>query len=250
MPEGYLPARGVHSNGAAGSFLRDRASANRLKPACEVPLVLPNANLSTLASAFISLASRERLLTLSEGLVKIRCIEAALDLGWTVQEGAGNSPSGPVADYASGRDGAVLWRRGPRRLALANGSADVAVVEPFEMMLEIKARPDYGTKAQAQFQEMDADVARVAQNRHCAFLFVFDPKIYRSFSGEKRETRGRPAVAPHWFTGTFPPASAVGRPGGYSVTAARDGATVVMAFIEMAETSRIVVAGSRVDATF
>jgi hypothetical protein len=72
------------------------------------------------------------------------------------------------------------------------------------MLLEIKARPDHGTKSQAQFQQMDADVARVAQHPECALFFVFDQRIYRSFSNEKSETRGRHAVAADWFRGCFP----------------------------------------------
>lgn len=213
----------------------------------------PNTNLSALATTFLSLSAGERLLTLSEGLVKVRCIEAALNLGWTVQEGAGNSPSGPVADFASTRDGAILWRRGPRRLALTDGSADVAIVDPFEMMLEIKARPDYGTKAQAQFQEMEADVARVAKDRRAAFLFVFDPRIYLSFSGEKRETRGRPPVAAHWFTANFPPAAVVAKGGHFSVMAERDGNGIAMEFLTLpfeVGSSRVVAVGARTDSAF
>jgi hypothetical protein len=156
------------------------------------------------ADAFVARTRHDQLLTLSEGFIKVRCAEVALGLGWTIQEGAGHSPYGPVADYASIRAGRVEWQRQSRRLKLSEGSADLAVVDPFEMLLEIKARPDYGTKSQAQFQQMDPDVARVAGNSQCAFLFVFDPKIYLSFSGEKSERRGRYAVAHRWFVGSFP----------------------------------------------
>ena len=160
--------------------------------------------LEVLADMFVQITASESLLSLSEGLIKVRCIEAALRLGWTVQEGAGCRPDGDVADYAAMRDGKVLWHRAARTLRLADGSSDVAVVDPFEMLLEIKARPDYGTKSQAQFQQMDADVERVAGNPKCALVFVFDPRIYRSFSGEKTETRGRLAVASEWFIASFP----------------------------------------------
>ena len=161
--------------------------------------------LEQFADAFLARTRDDQFLTLSEGFVKVRCAEVALALGWTVQEGApGQSRYGSVADYASIRGGKVEWERQPRRLQLSQGSADLAVVDPFEMLLEIKTRPDHGTKSQAQFQQMDADVARIAANPQCAFLFVFGPKIYLSFSGQKSETRGRHAVAHHWFVSSFP----------------------------------------------
>jgi len=57
--------------------------------------------LETFGLAFCRATERERLLALSEGYVKIRAMEVALSLGWTIQEGAGHSPTGPVADYLS-----------------------------------------------------------------------------------------------------------------------------------------------------
>jgi len=77
------------------------------------------------------------------------------------------------------------------------------------MLLEIKARPDHGTKSQAQFQEMDADVARAASNPLCALLFVFETKAYRSFSLEKEDNRGRYALAADWFNQYFPKLSMI-----------------------------------------
>ena len=156
------------------------------------------------ADTFVSRTQADQLLTLSEGFVKVRCAETALSLGWTIQEGAGQSPSGPVADYAFMDSGVIKRWRDSRRLSVADGSTDLAIVDPIELLLEIKARPDWGTKSQAQFRHMDADVSRVAANPKCAFFFIFDPKIYLSFSGEKIETRGRNAVAAQWFVRYFP----------------------------------------------
>lgn len=147
-----------------------------------------------------------------------------------MQEGAGESPAGPVADYVHVRSGKVEWWRAPRLLRLNEGSADLAVVYPFEMLLELKSRPDYGTKSQAQFQAMDADISRVEHHPEAAFLFVFDPRIYLSSSGEKVETSGRPALAAGWFLSHFPPRDQVVAQGRLSVTAVRGNSTIEMLF--------------------
>jgi hypothetical protein len=168
------------------------------------PHTMMPSRLQALADMLVESTYNDSLLSLSEGFIKVRCIEAGLSLGWTIQEGAGRRPDGDVADYAVKRNGKIVWHRATRKLRLEDGSSDVAVVDPFEMLLEIKARPDYGTKSQAQFQQMDADVERVAKNPKCALFVVFDPRMYLSFSGEKTEARGRPAVASEWFVGSFP----------------------------------------------
>lgn len=206
--------------------------------------------LQDLADAFVARTTEDLLLAVSEGFVKVRCAEAALSLGWTLQEGSGNTLTGPMADYASMENGRVAWLRGPRECQLPEGSSDLAVVRPFKMFLEIKTRPDHGTKSQAQFQAMDADVARIAQNRECALLFIFEPVIYASFSGEKTERRGRPPVAAGWFTSCFPSASTVPRSSWYPITASRDSATLNMAFRTCPHTAgedTILVIGSRSD---
>jgi len=190
------------------------------------------------------------MLSLSEGFIKVRCLEAALALGWTVQEGAGRGPDGDVADYAVLTSGRVVWRRAPRRLRLHEGSSDLAIVDPFEMLLEIKARPDHGTKSQAQFQQMDADVSRVAQSPQCALFFVFEPRIYLSFSGEKSEGRGRPAVAADWFTNIFPRLAAIPYEQWLMVEAHRDSNDLLLGFARCRHPSAadtITVIGARRD---
>ena len=49
----------------------------------------------------------------------------------------------------------------------------MAVVEPIQMFLEIKARPHYGTKSQAEVQEMDAAVDYNIRN-HLPFIAISD----------------------------------------------------------------------------
>lgn len=165
-----------------------------------------NLRLLQLVDAFDVHTANDQLLTLSEGFIKIRCMEAALKLGWTLQEGtSGTTRFGRVADFASLKGNVVTWRRGQRQTSIDEGSTDLAIVSPFEMMLEIKGRPDQGTKAQAQFQQMEADIERVAGNRHCAFLFLLGSKTYMSYSGDKLERRGRkPSAASEWFLNHFP----------------------------------------------
>jgi hypothetical protein len=157
--------------------------------------------LRLLGEAFLERTAHDTLLALSEGFIKVRCAEAAMSLGWTLQEGVGNKG---LADFANLVDGHVTWQRGQRLLSAADGSADLAIVSPFKVILEIKARPDHGTKSQAQFEQMDMDVARVSSDLACALFFVFETKSYRSFSSEKMENRGRRALTSKWFNDCFP----------------------------------------------
>lgn len=164
---------------------------------------------SPLLALFREFAARvreESFLTLSEGLVKVRLLHAAINLGWIVQEGAPGTTYGkPVADFARKVDGVVRWRRDQRKIRISRGSCDLAVVDPFDMLLEIKTRSDYGTKSGAQFDFIKQDVVRASGDDRVAFWFVFDPKIYRSFSGEKIEARGRPTQSNRWFCEYFVP---------------------------------------------
>ena len=181
-------------------------------------------------TSFVAKTEKDAFLSLSEGYLKVRAIEVALERGWTLQEGAGNTPSGSIADFLSLEQGLPVWTAGPRKLALASGSADLTVVAPIRAMLEFKARPDYGTKSQAQFQEMECDVERAAGAANVAFLFVFDEKIYRSFSGQKTESRGRPAKADKWFVANFPAASEIPIGGYLERKASRAGIPMALTF--------------------
>jgi len=204
--------------------------------------------LQQLGTSFLRRVATDTLLTISEGFIKVRCAQAALDLGWELQEGAGNAPSGPVADFARASAGQIQWTRGPRRAQLPQGSADLCVVSPFTLFLEIKARPDFGTKSQAQFQEMDADVSRCAQHTNVALFFIFDSKIYLSFSGEKTETRGRPAVAAEWFNRYFPKLTQIPVGLWLSLEAVRDGEALSLHFQKTEHSpSHILVLGGRRD---
>jgi len=53
------------------------------------------------------------------------------------------------------------------------------------------------------------DVERVASAPNTSLLFIFDERIYRSFSGEKTEGRGRRSFSNEWFTGAFPTLASV-----------------------------------------
>lgn len=183
--------------------------------------------LRTLGEGFLNSTGGDRLLALSEGFIKIRCAEAALQLGWTLQEGVGNKG---VADFARMVDGNVEWSRSARTLFAQEGSSDLAVVAPFSMLLEIKARPDHGTKSQAQFEQMDADVGRVAADATSAFFMLFETKAYRSFSAEKEEGRGRRALMAGWFNRHFPKIASVPTAEWLEVVAERVGTNLSMLF--------------------
>lgn len=165
-----------------------------------------DANLTSLVTEFVQRTQSEPFLALSEGLVKVRFMEAALSLGWMLQEGAGQSPDGQLADFLSKKGNELIVTRGRRLVKLPYGSADFTSISPCILMLEFKSRSDFGTKIGAGFGEMWADVQRVADSPGVAFVFVFDEKIYRSFSGGKLERRGRPAGSvATWFAANFPP---------------------------------------------
>lgn len=212
-----------------------------------------NSPILQFADAFVLRTHDDQLLSLSEGFIKVRCIETALALGWTVQEGAGQAPDGPIADFAVMVAGTIRWSRASRRLTLPDGSSDLAIVAPHPLLLEIKARPDRGTKSQAQFQQMDADVARIASYPQCIFFFVFDPNIYRSFSGEKTERRGRNAVASHWFVESFPKVDAIPSNRWLQIEAIRDKQNLSMVAQRCSHSrsnDTLLILGWRSDATF
>jgi hypothetical protein len=207
-------------------------------------------HLLALAKRLIDRGGMEPFFTLSEGLVKVRTLEAALDLGWVVQEGA---PS-PGSAYAITKTvNGVEVVKSLRRLSVADGSADLYITQPIELMLEIKTRPDIGTKAQAGFQQMKLDVRRVSQHKSMALLFLFDRGMYGSFCGENKDGRGRPSVEKDWFTNLFPSHPDVVAVSDVTVEASADGAPLSLWFCAMPNPigpKRILVLGARTDALF
>ena len=166
--------------------------------------------LNQLGTALVQSTNSDQFLTLAEGYLKICCVKAALSLGWKLQEGARNRRARgggmeDMADYLWLTDGILKSKRDVRTLAIANGSTDVTVVEPHELFLELKTRPDLGAKSLAQYEEISKDIERVSLKRRCAFLFVFDKQLYRSFSNDKDTYAGRPpGESSAWFHQYFP----------------------------------------------
>src|SRR3990167_6367560 len=101
-----------------------------------------------LTDRFIACTRNDALLSLSEGFVKVRLLEAALSLGWTIQEGVREQK---LADYGSVRLGKLAWLRADRRINLTHGSVDVTIVNPFQLLIELKTVPDYGPKSAGAF---------------------------------------------------------------------------------------------------
>lgn len=80
-----------------------------------------------------------------------------------------------------------------RQHSVPDGSGDLTVTKPFVGYLEIKTRPDLGSKAQAAFKGITDDLDRIANSTDGAFLFAFDEKIYASFDNSvsrKRKPEG------------------------------------------------------------
>ncbi len=139
------------------------------------------------------------LLTHQEGHFKCEVLNSLLNIGCTIQEGRPGSDKPPQADYGR-MDGeksrSLIWDTSDRQLVFEKGSIDAAIVEPFACMFELKTRSDKGTKAQAAHDELACDMDRITEDRRVVGVFVFDRNIYRSFSGDKTETRGRKSNTP------------------------------------------------------
>lgn len=209
-----------------------------------------NVNIISFVEALLPRVKQEPFMTLAESLMRVRCMETALELGWTIQEGSTNPGT---AEILTTKDGTPHWQRRERRFELAQGSYDVCVVDPCVILFELKCRPDHGPKANAQFMEILPDVERVSLVKNSAFIFLFDPKIYRSFTGEKSSTTGRPPKGHEWFNGAFESANTRPRAGCGRKIVPFNSVDLCLGFWHVdpeASASRILVCGHRSDAEF
>jgi hypothetical protein len=134
------------------------------------------------------------LLAHQEGHFKIEVLRTALSLGYRIQEPSPRadrvfeaSPSGPDGSWP-------MWSEAPRIARVTKGSCDLVLRDDAGYLLvELKCRPDQGSKAQAAMGELRGDLERVVGDPRFMFLSVMDEQIYRSFSGDKSERRGRKA---------------------------------------------------------
>ncbi len=96
--------------------------------------------LRRLVERFVEQTVDDQLLLLAEGFTRVRMLEAALSLGWTIQEGVKNRNR---ADYATQRRGRIEWVRAPRQITQRPGTIpDVVVSDPIRMLLELKTISD------------------------------------------------------------------------------------------------------------
>src|SRR4051812_35984143 len=94
------------------------------------------------------------LLALTEGHFKVEIANVLLQMKCMLQEGVParkrkGGVSVPQADFLQLVDGRLDYSRGDRRIGFKDGSTDVSIVSPVQLQLEIKTRPDFGTKSQA-----------------------------------------------------------------------------------------------------
>lgn len=208
-------------------------------------------SLAQLSQAIAAAAKGEPLFTLSEGLVKVKALHAALDLGWTVQDGS--SGAGQMHTLSRLHGQPIKLASSPRVLNVAEGSADLYVTAPVQMMLEIKTRPDFGSKETAQFAFILEDVERVASTPNTAFLFCFDQRLYRAFSGERADPRGRPALSSQWFHDNFIGYDEVVGNALTDTTATANGVQLDLQFHPVpggVTGTRVIVVGARSDSSF
>lgn len=81
------------------------------------------------------------------------------------------------------------WTNEKRQHKIERGSGDLTIIEPALTCLELKCRPDYGPKAQADFQEIADDLDRIIDNPQSSFLFSFDHRLYGSFDGTAKKRK-------------------------------------------------------------
>jgi hypothetical protein len=175
-------------------------------PAPAMRSIIPAAAVShDLIRALDARTREDPLLAHQEGHLKVETMRTLLTLGYTLQEGA---PRADVAHFASPgteRLDVPRWTVGPRMVRVADGSSDIVILrDGAYRQLELKTRCDHGAKSGAATREIAADLVRVAQSDEFTFVGVFDGDIYRSFSGDKIERRGRKASIPG-LTAVFPP---------------------------------------------
>lgn len=132
------------------------------------------------------------LLAHQEGHFKVEVLRTALSLGYHVQEPSPR-PSRVFEASPSGSDGSwPSWAETDRVVRVTKGSCDLMLRrDDGHLLLELKCRPDQGSKAQAAMRELRGDLERVEQDGRFVFLAVFDEKLYRSFSDGKKDRRGR-----------------------------------------------------------
>ncbi len=199
--------------------------------------------------------AKDPLLCLAEGHFKVEVANALLDLGCQLQEGTyrdllRHGQKIKQADYVKIVDGQVIWQRADRRVVSAEGSTDITVVLPIELQLELKTRPDHGTKSQAMFNELIPDIERVSETPHVAFLFGFDQKIYRSFSGAKTHGRGGKSNHSEDLANFFPKSDGMSENILFEASRYWKGKAlnlVCMKQVQQSGISRVFVSGIRVD---
>lgn len=169
--------------------------------------VLPSSAVSEpLLRALDARTKADPFLAHQEGHLKVQVMATLLSLGYSLQEGAPRADMAHFAAPTPGMPDVPSWTTRPRLVRLPDGSSDVvALRDAGYRQFELKTRCDHGTKSGAATAEIAADLARVARSDEFTFIGVFDGEIYRSFSGDKIETRGRKASVPE-LTAIFPPA--------------------------------------------
>jgi hypothetical protein len=152
---------------------------------------------------------KDPLLAHQEGHLKVEAMRTLLSLGYTLQEGSPRNGNANFATPHPDMPDVPVWHEGKRLISVDGGSSDlVALKDGGYRQFELKTRCDHGTKSAAATNEIAADLHRVANHEGFTFIGVFDEGIYRSFSGDKSERRGRKASKPG-LTGIFPKSGAL-----------------------------------------
>jgi hypothetical protein len=179
---------------------------SRVAPTLSSPPVAAE-EMAEVITALDARTASDQFLSFQEGHLKVCLMETLLDLGFTLQEGCPVKGQAWYIRREPGPGGSprLVRERGARTVFCEGGSSDVVTIRSgIVRQYELKTRTDNGTKSGAATPEICADLDRVASREGFVFLSVLDEGIYRSFSGDKVERRGRKLV--HGAMGSMFPA--------------------------------------------
>lgn len=143
---------------------------------------------------------------LSEGFLKVSCIEALLFKGYSLLESSNRANLGRLIWLHDGEIRGGLVPRDtiaadPTSMKLWN-SADLRVYSPCTLVVELQCRSQFGSQAAVFSANIADDLRRVDRGTAHLFVLAADRVVYDALRGIKQDRRGRKAA--YSFEDDFP----------------------------------------------